>query len=165
MRRHQKLVLRLAIALPVFYLFWMVFVGTLAAHELEIGVLATALALAGSIIIELQYPSRFAPRLGQLLTLWRLPWYVVSGTMQITKAAIRDLLGTPAKSLFRVVSFAAGRTNDERAVARRVLAVLYTTATPTSIVLGVNSSDQKLLLHELARGGVSKTLKELGAKA
>jgi multisubunit Na+/H+ antiporter MnhE subunit len=164
MKGRGKLAVVIAIALPLFYVFWLVFVGTFSAHELEIGIVATMLATAGTVVIDVQYPSRFVPSVGELLSVWRLPWYLLSGTVQILMVALRDLFGTPAPSLFRVVRFHAG-ARDERAVARRVLAVGYTTMTPTSIVLGINSNDQKLLVHELQRNPVSKMAKQLGARA
>ncbi|HZP22985.1 MAG TPA: hypothetical protein VFB04_06035 [Terriglobales bacterium] len=123
------------------------------------------MATAGTAIIDVQYPSRFVPSLGELLSFWRLPWYLLSGTWEIMKVAVTDLLGTdPAESLFRVSLFAAEKKDDERAVARRVLAVTYTTVAPNFIVLGINSSDQKLLFHQIKRSSVPKMTQRLGAK-
>ena len=132
---------------------------------MEVGIIATLLATAGTAVIDLQYPSRFAPSLGELLSWWRLPWYLLSGTWEIMKVAITDLLGTdPAESLFRVSPFAAGKKNDERAVARRVLAVTYTTVAPNFIILGINCSDQKMLFHQIKRSSVPKMTQRLGAR-
>jgi len=165
MDRRGKLAAMIGIALPVFYVFWLLFVGAFSAHELEIGIIATVVATAGTAIIDVQYPSRFVPSLGELLSFWRLPWYLLSGTWEIMKVAVTDLLGTdPAESLFRVSPFAAGKKDDERAVARRVLAVTYTTVAPNFIVLGINSSDQKLLFHQIKRSSVPKMTQRLGAK-
>jgi len=165
MSRYGKLAVMIAIALPVACLFWIVLVGTFSAHELEVGILATLLAATGTAAIELQYPSHFTPSLRELLACWRLPGYLLAGTWEIMKIAAADLLGIRhAESWFRALPFAAGKKNDERAVARRVLAVTYSTATPTSIVLGINTNEQKLLVHELRRSPVSQMLKALGAR-
>ncbi len=165
MSNTRKLSLVIAIALPVFYGFWIVFVGTFSAHELEVGILATLLAVAGTAVIDVQYPSRFEPSIRELLACWRLPWYLISGTWEIMKVAVTDLLGvSAAKSLFRVVPFDAGRKDDPRAVARRVLAATYTTIAPNFILLGINPSDQKLLFHQIERSSVPKMTQELGAR-
>jgi multisubunit Na+/H+ antiporter MnhE subunit len=164
MSKNRKLAAMIAIAMPVFYLFWLIFVGSFSAHELEIGIIAAVLAVAGTTIIEVQYPSCFAPNVGELLAVWRLPWYLITGTWQIWKVAMLDVLGTPAKSLFRLVPFDAGDKDDERAVARRVLAVAYTTMTPNSVVLGINTNCQEMLVHEFEPNPVSKMMRRLGAE-
>ncbi len=80
--------------------------------------------------------------------------------------AAKDLLGIKgARSLFRIVPFDAGKKDNPRAVARRVLAVVYTTMTPSTIVLGVNSNDHKMLLHQLEPSPVPKMTKYLGAQS
>jgi hypothetical protein len=160
-----RLVVMIGIALPVFYLFWILFVGTFSAHELEIGIIAALLATAGTAVIDVQYPSRFVPSVGELLSWWRLGWYLLSGTWEIMKVAVTDLLGTdPAESLLRISPFAAGDPDDERAVARRVLAITYTTVAPNFIILGINSSDQKMLFHQIKRSSVPKMTQRLGAQ-
>jgi multisubunit Na+/H+ antiporter MnhE subunit len=154
-----------AVSLPLFYLLWIIFTGTFALHELLTGIVATLLATTGIAIISIQQPTRFSPRLADLLSAWRLPWYLVSGTLEIIVVAAKDVMGTKrAQSLFRIVPFDAGKNEGPRAAARRVLAVVYTTATPTSIVLGVNASNNKLLFHEINRTSISKMTKQLGAQ-
>lgn len=152
-------------SLPLFYLFWIVFVGTFSFHETLIGVIGSALASAGLSIINLFYPAHFSPKLTDVLTLWRIPGYLISGTWRISAIAIKDLARIErAKSVFRVVPFRAGAQDDPHATARRVLAVIYMTVTPSTIVLGVNSSGQKLLFHEMGRTPVPRMLEELGAQ-
>ncbi len=154
-----------AFSLPVFYLFWIIFVGTFALHELLIGVIGAVLASIGLSVIDYYYPARFSPKLIELLSLWRLPWYLVSGTWEIAAVAAKDLIGvSPAKSLFRIVRFAAGEEDDPHATARRVLAVIFTTITPNFIVLGVNTRDQNLLFHQIERSSVPKMTQSLGAQ-
>lgn len=146
------------------YLFWIVFSGSFATHELLIGTIGAVLATSGMVVINLQYRARFAPTASNLLAVWRLPWYLLSGTWEIAMVAVRDLIGIkPAKSLFRVASFDAGTKDDPRANARRVLAVGYTCAAPNFIVLGINASDQSLLFHQIERSSVPKMTQDLGA--
>ena len=148
----------------IFYLFWIAFSGTFATHELLVGIIGAVLATSGMVVVNLQYPARFSPRLANLLAIWRLPWYMLSGTWEIAIVAAKDLIGVkPAKSLFRIARFDAGREDDPRANARRVLAAGYTTAAPNFIILGVNASDQTLLFHQIERSSVPKMTRQLGA--
>lgn len=157
---------RVLLTLPFFFVFWMVFVGTFASHELEIGLLATAITGAGLFVIDIHYQSRFDASLSEILSLWRIPWYLLSGTWEIVLVALKDTLGIkPAHSIFRLAEFAAGSRDNDHDAARRTLAVAYTTTAPNFIVLGINSSDQKLLFHQIERSSVPKMTKELGAKA
>lgn len=154
------------LSLLAFYPLWIVFAGTFAVHELSIGIIATLLAAAGMIVVSYQYPSRFSPTMKDLLSLWRLPWYVLSRTWEVFLVAAQDLLGSKrAESVFRVVRFDARTKENPHATARRTLAAVYTTVAPNFIVLGINPSDQKLLFHQIRRSGVSKMTQELGAGA
>lgn len=151
-------------SMAIFYLFWIVFSGTFASHELLIGIIGAVLATSGMVVVNLQYPARFSPHLSNLLAIWRLPWYMLSGTWEIAIVAAKDFVGVrPAKSLFRIVRFDAGKKDDPRANARRVLAAGYTTAAPNFIILGVNASDQTLLFHQIERSSVPKMTQQLGA--
>ena len=153
------------VSLPLFYLFWIVFVGTFSLHELLIGVVGSVLAAAGLSLVDLVYPARFSPRLRDVLALWRIPWGLWSGMWQITEVALKDLLGIKrAPSLFRVAPFDAGNRAHAQDTARRVLAVVAMTVTPSTIALGVNTSDQKLLFHEMGRRRLPKMLQSLGAR-
>lgn len=165
MKLTRQLASILSLGFLSFYVCWMVFVGTFALHERLIGVIGALLATAGLFIINRNYPARFHPRLTELLSLWRLPGYLVSDTWKILALKTKGLreVQTP-NSLFRVVPFRAGEKDDPRATARRVLAVIYTTITPNTVVLGVNTNGQKLLLHELVRGPLSKMTQDLGAR-
>jgi len=154
------------LSLPIFYVLWIAYVGTFAVHELLLGVIATLIATLGLFIINRRYPAKFSPSFHELLSLWCVPWYLVSDTWKIIAVAGKDLVGAKrAASLFRTVRFDAGTKDDPHAVARRVLAVVYTTITPNTIVLGINASDQKMLLHELVSSPLPKMTRDLGAQA
>jgi multisubunit Na+/H+ antiporter MnhE subunit len=153
------------LSLPIFYVFWIIFVGTFAIHELLLGVIATSVATLGLFLINQRYPAKFSPTLREVLCVWYVPWYLVSDTGKIIAVAGKDLLAIKrAGSLFRTVQFDAGAIDDTSAVARRVLAVVYTTMTPSTVVLGINVSDQKMLLHELVRSPLPKMTRDLGAR-
>lgn len=139
--------------------------GTFAFHELLLGVIATLVATLGVLIINRRYPAKFSPGFHEVLSLWCIPWYLASDTWKIMAVAGKDLLGVKrAASLFRTVQFDAGTEDDTTAVARRVLAVVYTTITPNTIVLGINANDQKMLLHELLSSPLPKMTRDLGAR-
>lgn len=160
-----RLVPLIAISLTVSYVLWILFVGTLSAHELIVGILATLLAVGGTCVVDVQYPARFSPSVAELLSIWRLPWYLVSGTWRVLTIALNDFLGIrKAQSLFLLVPFRAGDKTNPRAVARRVLAVTYTTMSPESIVLGVNTNTKQMLYHELERSPVPKMTQGMGAQ-
>ena len=152
------------LSLPIFYLFWIVFSGTFSLHELLIGIVAAVLATIGLVVVRVQYPPRFAPSISDLVAIWRIPWYLLSGTWEIALVAAQDALEVEAAdSLLRIASFRAGKKDDPHDTARRVLAVGYTTIAPNFIVLGVNASDQKLLFHQIRRSAVPKMTQSLGA--
>lgn len=152
-------------SMPASYVLWIVFVGTFSLHELALGIVATILVVAGMVVIDVQYPARFAPSVGELLSVWRLPWYLVAGTWKVLMIAARDLAGVDkAESLFLLVPFKAGGRESPRAVARRVLAVVYSTMTPETIVLGINTGTKQMLLHELKPSPLPKMTQELGAR-
>ena len=161
-----KLAITVLLDLPVAFVLWLLFVGTFASHELLIGLVAIALAAAGRVVIEIHYPLRFSPTVSELLSFWRLAWYLLSGTAEIMIVAAKDLLGIkPAESLVRVADFRAGTEENPNDTARRVLAVIYTTIAPNFIVLGINPSDQKMLFHQIERSGIPKMTQSLGAQS
>ena len=161
-----KSVLALAFWACVSYLLWIVLTGTFAVHELLLGIFAALLSTLGLWIINIKYPARFRPTLGELLAFWRLSWYLLSGAGEVWLVAARDLFGgKPAESVFRLAEFEAGEPEDPHDTARCVLATAYTTVAPNFIVLGVNSRERKLLFHQIERSAVPRMTKRLGAKS
>jgi len=161
-----KIVVTFCSTLPAFYGLWLLFTGTFALHELLIGIIAAVLASVGMVVIAINYSTPFSPTVRDLLALWRLPWYLLSGTWEVLSLAAKDLAGRDrAESVFRVAPFDAGSEKNPRKTARRTLAVAYTTVAPNFIVLGVNASDQKMLFHQIKRSSVPKMTEQLGAEA
>lgn len=165
MKEVRKLALVFSLSLPAFYGLWLFFTGTFAVHELEIGIIAALLASSGMVVVAHCYSLPFSPTLKDLLALWRLPWYVVSDMWITLVVTAEDIAGKHrAESIFRVVPFRTGRMDDPTATARRVLAVLYSTIAPNSIVLGINVNNEQMLFHQIERGPVPKMTRQLGAK-
>ena len=146
------------------YVCWMVFVGSFARDELLLGVAAVVLAGFGLRVVQLSYPARFSPSLRELAAGWRMPWYLISGTYEITVVSLRDLFGYErAKSVFRVARFRSGADTNPQGAARSALAVAYTTVAPNFIVLGINAKQQQMLFHQIERSSVPRMTQELGA--
>jgi multisubunit Na+/H+ antiporter MnhE subunit len=161
-----KVALIFCSTLMPFYLLWLIFTGTFELHELLIGIIAAVFASVGMVVLGLEFPVPFSPSISDLLALWRLPWYLLSGTWEIFEVAAKDVLRIDrAKSLFRISRFDAGSKDDPRKTARRALATTYTTVAPNFIVLGVNASNQRLLFHQIQRSSVPKMTEQLGAEA
>ncbi|MEO8725604.1 MAG: hypothetical protein ABI383_05730 [Acidobacteriaceae bacterium] len=166
----MQMVLRLArlfgIWLAPLFVCWIIFVGTFSQWELVVGAGAALLGGVGICVVESQDSAHFCPTLRAWLSLWRVPWYVLSDTREILWDVVRDLLGgRKADSVFRLATFAAGEERDPQDTGRRVLAVAYTTMTPSIVVLGVNVRDRYMLFHQIERTGIPKMTQALGAKS
>jgi multisubunit Na+/H+ antiporter MnhE subunit len=152
------------VMLGILYLCWMLFVGTFARDELLLGIAAVLLAGFGLRVVQLSYPARFSPTLREMMAGWRIPWYLLSGTYEITAVSLQDLLGYKrAKSLFRVARFKSDAKMGPEGAARSALAVTYTTVAPNFIVLGINAKEQQMLFHQIERSSVPRMTQELGA--
>jgi len=78
---------------------------------------------------------------------------------------LRDLLRSRrAGSFYRVSGFETSK-DDPRLIGRRVLATVYTTISPNSIVIGIDFRQSRMLFHQIERSGVSKMAKGLGANS
>ncbi|TMA33768.1 MAG: hypothetical protein E6J88_00480 [Deltaproteobacteria bacterium] len=71
-------------------------------------------------------------------------------------------LGRSAESLFFSVPFDAGGDDDESAF-RRALAVAYTSATPNSVVIGIDRKRGLLIYHQLRKSRIAEMTRRLGA--
>lgn len=161
-----KLAVLWAISAPILFVFWVVFVGTFSKWELLVGMGVAIVAAVAICVVEHAEDSHFAPRVRDLLQFGFVPWLVLQGSYQILFAAVRDLLGgRKAVSAFRVVRFEAGTLRSPYDTARRVLAVAFTTMTPTTVVLGINLPSNQLLFHEINGSGIPQMTKNLGAVA
>jgi len=95
---------------------------------------------------------------------WRIPWYMASGIWEISVVLFKDLtyLGR-AGSYYRVSGFKTSK-RDPLAVARTVLATVYTTTAPNFIVIGIDPELSRMLFHQLERSSVPKMTRALGAQ-
>jgi hypothetical protein len=143
---------------------WILLVAGTRPQEMLVG--AFSLVLSALFLWSVHRSSdlrlRFEPR--DVLVCWRLPWYVVSDVWLVTAILSRDLLGgKPVHSFYRVSGFVTSK-DDPTLLARRVLATVCTTASPNSIVIGIDYEQSRMLFHQLERSRLSKMARLLGAR-
>lgn len=155
-----------AASVPLLFGCWLIVTGSFSKAELIVGAAVALLGAVALCVTEHADDSHFRPRFRNWVEVIWLPWLLLQGTYAILLVAIRDLLGgRKAVSAFRMTRFDVGDVCDLHDTGRRVLAVLYTTTTPTSIVLGINISEHVLVFHAIENSGVSRMTKNLGAIA
>ena len=147
-----------------FYVLWFVLVGSLAPNERIVGAGAAALGATASHAVWSAHFARFSiePRLvAQAL---HLVVDVFSETVVVLDVLWQQVArGRPAESLFRVVPFEAGG-EDPRSVARRALAVAFTTASPNFVAIGIDETKGVMLYHQLRETAVPALTRNLGAR-
>ena len=142
--------------------FWIACVANFHRDELLVGAPAV-LASAGFSFYALGKLSlRFRPSLRDLAEIWRLPWSVVVDLALVLRVLALDLAGSRAPSLFRAVRWRAN-SYDPQDVARRALAVAYTTVSPNCVVVGIDRKRQRMLFHQLKRSPLSEMTRRFGA--
>lgn len=159
-------VVMFASSAPLLFVCWLIFVGTFEMWEMLAGVAAALLGSTALCVVERADQSHFKPRLIDWLQIAYVPWLLVQGTYDIVLVSLRDLFGgRSVASAFRVTRFDAGSPDNPQDTGRRVLAVAYTTMSPTSVVLGINTRGDRLLFHDIGNSGVSRMTQNLGAQA
>ncbi len=163
MRSIKGIVLFL-VSSAVLFLLWALLTSGFKAQESLLGVFAAIFAALVYLLIRRKSGRIFDPSLRNVLEAWRLPWYLLSGSWEIVKLLVEDLLGIEkAGSFYRSVSFDVGDSEDPRDIARRALATAYTTVAPNFIVVGIDARRKQLLFHQLSKSSVPKMTKNLGA--
>lgn len=148
----------------VLYGVYLLFVSTLTKPELLAGIVMAAIATVASGAFGTVGVVHFRPTLRQLLEAWRLPYYAVQGTWELSKAFAKQLFTKRgAESLIRAVPYEVG-DDGAHAAAQRALAVTYTTLTPNFVVLGIAHKQQLLLYHQVLAGEVLQMTINLGAR-
>ncbi len=143
---------------------WILLVAGVKPHELIVGAAAVSAAALFLYQVKRSETLDMQFRVADVASGWRVPWYLAIDVWIITKVLVLDLLRIKrAGSHYRVWSF---KTSKERPVqaARRALATIYTSATPNSIVVGVDYDQQRILIHQMERSKLTAMERELGAK-
>lgn len=159
----RKMILAVAY-FGIFLGLWLLFVNTTKADELSVGLIASAIAAYATLLVRKEQALSFSPTWGQLLQGVRLLWYLLSGTWEIVVVLGKQLLGIErAKSLWQTKPFDVGG-EDANSIARRVLAIAYTSAAPNFIVGGIDKKRGLMLYHQVEKSGVPVMTQKLGAR-
>ena len=156
--------LLLGFAVAACFGLWVLFVASVHIHEMIVGLFTTGATVIFCVFLWRSRQHHLKLRARDMVQCWRLPWYILSDAVEITWVLLKDLFHvSPAKSLYRVSGFESS-SKDPVGMARRVLAVAYTTVSPNSIVLGIDERSHRMLFHQIERSEVSKMTLNLGAK-
>jgi multisubunit Na+/H+ antiporter MnhE subunit len=155
----------LALCIVLMAAEWCLLVGGFKRDEMIVGAIAVA-AAALFLWRAFQIASeRLDLRARDVLNVFRLPWMMLSDAWIVTLVLLKDLLHIePAGSFYRVKGFRTA-IHDPLLVARRVLATVYTTCTPNSIVIGIDPTQSRMLIHQLRRSPSSQLERDLGAQS
>jgi multisubunit Na+/H+ antiporter MnhE subunit len=126
---------------------WLAFVGTLAAEELVLGLVAAAVAATAADLVRAQDLVRFRLDPRWLRDLGQLPWQVLRDCWLLAVALGRRCAGRPVHGAFRALPFPVER-DDARSAARRALVTGVVSLTPNTYVVGCEG-DGVILIHQL----------------
>jgi multisubunit Na+/H+ antiporter MnhE subunit len=143
---------------------YLLFTSTITKVELLAGLGAAVVATFAAGVFGVACGIGFKPTLREVLEAWRMPYYAFQGTWELFRALAKQLFTSRgADSLLRAVPFDVGG-DDPHSVARRTLAVTYTTLTPNFVVLGIVHKQSLMLYHQVLSGDVLQMTINLGAR-
>src|SRR4051794_33778947 len=161
--RWRRRVLAFALIWSINLGLWVLFTAKLAGDELVAGAIAAVPGAVGFLIVRRAVPITLQPRPGDLLQCWRIPWYVLTGTVEIMHGLMLQLFSRQrAPSLVRSVAYES--ESEDSAQTRTVLAVTYTTMTPNFVVIGVVPERRQMIYHQILPGEVLQITINLGAR-
>jgi multisubunit Na+/H+ antiporter MnhE subunit len=161
---HGKLRLR-----TVFYALipsaamWMLLVGSPTKHEVLVGCFAVVLTALFLFDLQRNYPESVLLRWKDLLTVWRVLPAICRDTLSVIRVLLADFAGKPAPSLYRTVRWEHDGAEELRR-GRGVLATAAMSASPNTIVLGIDQQTNLMIFHQVDRSPVDTMARELGAK-
>jgi hypothetical protein len=144
---------------------WVWLVAGTHLHEMMVG--AAVVVMATLFLKAVHESSQNALRLEwkDVVQCWRIPWYMATGIGEITVVLFKDLTYlSRAGSYYRVSGFKTSK-RDRAAIARTVLATVYTTMAPNFIVIGIDPDLSRMLFHQIERSSVPKMTRALGAQS
>jgi multisubunit Na+/H+ antiporter MnhE subunit len=148
---------------------WVLFANQFSVHELAFGAVAAGIAVIGYAAVWKHGHVPFAPRWIDALQIWRLPAYAVTGTWEVLHGLLQQLTRKEgAPSVTSAAPFVWGDDSSQE-VARRALAIIYTTLTPNFVVLDVLPPKQgemhgTMLYHQILPGRIITIARNLGAR-
>ncbi|MDB5329395.1 MAG: hypothetical protein JWP03_546 [Phycisphaerales bacterium] len=143
---------------------YLLFTSNLQKEEVFTGLAAAAVATVGSTVCQSLGLVAFRPRWRDLRQAWRVPWSILHDTGLILLAIWKQLFTREgAPSIVLAVPFEVG-DQSPAACARRALALLYTTMTPGTVVLGIVDEQRLMLAHQIVPEPVTEMERQLGAR-
>ena len=163
-KRGRRGGLLLVVAVFVLAALWLGMTTSLQPQELLVGLISVILSALFLCSVYRAEHQRYDLRTADVLSLWRVPWYVVSSLWEIVAVLFRDLLGIErAPSLYRVCGFRSSK-EDPLLVTRSALATAYTSVAPNFIIIGVDYTQSRMLFHQIRSSKVPIMTKQLGAE-
>jgi hypothetical protein len=144
---------------------WVWLVAGTHLHEMVIGAVVVVLATLYLNVVRESSQNKIRLEWNDVAQCWRLPWYMVCDTWVVTLVFFGDLLHLrPAGSYYRVCRFKCSQ-RDPAVLGRGVLATIYMTATPNTIVVGIDPELSRMLFHQIERSSVPEMTQALGGQA
>jgi multisubunit Na+/H+ antiporter MnhE subunit len=132
--------------------FYLLLIDITDLPELIAGAVAAALAATATELARHQRVAGETIRLRWLVGLYRPLLRVPLDIALVSLAALAALSGRRAPGRFRAVRFRCGE-EDQRESGRRALAEAFGSLAPNTIVVGIDSERELLLVHQLHRIG------------
>ena len=144
---------------------WILFVAGVKPQEMIVGAICISLTIAFSWYVAGQCSVEVRLRWTDVAQIRAVPWCILRDTGTILYVLAKDVLRVaPAESLYFAVPYTE-ISHKPAAIGERVLAVLYTTATPNSIVIGIDLKTRQMLFHQLKKSDIPTMTRHLGAQA
>ncbi len=142
---------------------WMLFVSQTQTNEVVAGIAAALIGAVADGVLKAEGYAKFKPKFKWLLLVTWEVWYVLDGTWAIMVALARRIAGKESQAQFKAVKFKAAG-DDAESWARRALVTTYTTISPNTIVLGIDTKTGLMLVHFMPAGPTPELARKLGAE-
>ena len=159
-----KAVLISAVEWVFLLVLWMLFVSQWKKDELLIGIGAAFLGAVADAIVKAEGFGQFSPKPKWVLLIFWVPYYVAKGVWATLKAFCAELFGHSPDSRFVAKGYKPAKSQDATSAAKRALATAYLTIPPNSIIVGIDSEHERVLMHEIVPEPVSRMAQKLGVQ-
>lgn len=144
---------------------WIVFVAGVHAPEMLVGALSIAASTAFLSLMWRAQEDHVLFRAADVAQVWRVPAQVAGDALVILKVLWQDLFSASREPSFYELHRFDGGPPCPELLGRELLAVAYLTASPNSIVLGIDERKSMLMVHQLAPTPLPELARRLGAGA
>jgi hypothetical protein len=143
---------------------WVWLVAGTHLHEMIVGAAVVVVATLFLLLVRRSRPDVIQLHWKDVAQGWRIPWYVLCDTWVVTLVIFLDLFHLRSAGSYYLVGGFKCSKRDPAIQGRCVLATIYMTMTPNSIVLGIDPTLSRMLFHQIQRSSVPKMIQALGAK-